>query len=883
MRVVCDDAARAILRCMTKRGTTRCVGMWAVLAALGGCATPTPVALDAAKVREEPAPQPDAAGDAATDATVDAPTDAGAPSDAMDADAPSPDADAPSPDADAPLPDADAPLPDVDAPELDADVAPPDAACPVPLTLCGAVCVDVSTDRMHCGGCGVACPRGTVCAGGECGAPRIHALHPPLVDGALGRIVLEGAFGTTASVTFPGVMDSMPATVLGPGRIAVSVPSNTTAGALRVNTEGATATSPVRFRRASFSLGLQPFRARYEQADYARQTPSLTTARVHAATFQSGLWLYLLGGADASGAPLNSIERAMINADGTLGAFQTTSATLGAQREGAAAVRVGDRVYLIGGARGTRLGTIERATVGADGVLDAFAPWSGGMVRPRSGHVAEVIGGYVYVFGGGSTVVERAPIQADGMLGDFADTGLRTLEGRGYATSQVVDGNVYLLGGMNGDVASRTIERAEVRGNGAVTPFAMAGMLQRPRAGAASVVLGDKVFVAGGTDGATALRSVERADIGAEGTLSGFASSEESTLSVARHGASAAQVGNYWYLVGGAGSEPLRGIDRAEVNVSGDLGAQQAPRGLASPRILQCAMAIGRHVYVVGGHGASPTELRRLERAELRDDGSLGEFMPYAVTGAGEVGERGSLTCAITGSFLHLLPGRYGSTYHSTRMSLPIRDDGSLGDATVTETGFNNVASRAAVIDDRLCVPGGYNDVRTSDQIYCAQILAGGSLGGFTALPSVALPEARYYNGVVVLGDSLFLVGGNNGVREFSTVVRCTLGAGGIVGCVPDRSALSQARYGALSNPLLGNRLLFIGGARGPTGLSTIERVPVASDGSLGSGAPDTSTSLLGARRYHSALVLENRLWLIGGDTGDPSSAVHANLAIDLR
>ncbi len=174
------------------------------------------------------------------------------------------------------------------------------------------------------------------------------------------------------------------ATVLGPGRAEVRVPPDATAGTLHVRTAGATATSPIRFRRASFALGLQPFRARYEQADYARQTPSLTTARVHAATFQSGLWLYLLGGADASGAPLNSIERAMINADGTLGAFQTTPATLGEPREGAAAVRVGDAVYLLGGAaRGMRLSTIERATVNADGVLGEVRTADGRAGAPR--------------------------------------------------------------------------------------------------------------------------------------------------------------------------------------------------------------------------------------------------------------------------------------------------------------------------------------------------------------------------------------------------------------------------------------------------------------------------------------------------------------------
>ncbi len=40
-----------------------------------------------------------------------------------------------------------------------------------------------------------------------------------------------------------------------------------------------------------------------------------------------------------------------------------------------------------------------------------------------------MIGGYVYVFGGGDERVERAAIEEGGRLGPFVDTGARTLEG----------------------------------------------------------------------------------------------------------------------------------------------------------------------------------------------------------------------------------------------------------------------------------------------------------------------------------------------------------------------------------------------------------------------------------------------------------------------
>lgn len=56
--------------------------------------------------------------------------------------------------------------------DLDAD-GPRDGggdgpACPAPRQLCGGACVDTRTDRAHCGGCNVTCPRALVCSGGSC-------------------------------------------------------------------------------------------------------------------------------------------------------------------------------------------------------------------------------------------------------------------------------------------------------------------------------------------------------------------------------------------------------------------------------------------------------------------------------------------------------------------------------------------------------------------------------------------------------------------------------------------------------------------------------------------------------------------------------------------
>lgn len=55
---------------------------------------------------------------------------------------------------------------------MDAAVARPDSgSCAAGWILCGAVCVDPTTDRAHCGGCGRVCGSGASCISGTCACP----------------------------------------------------------------------------------------------------------------------------------------------------------------------------------------------------------------------------------------------------------------------------------------------------------------------------------------------------------------------------------------------------------------------------------------------------------------------------------------------------------------------------------------------------------------------------------------------------------------------------------------------------------------------------------------------------------------------------------------
>ena len=99
------------------------------------------------------------------------------------------------------------------------------------------------------------------------------------------------------------------------------------------------------------------------------------------------------------------MERAPINADGTLGAFALVpDAALVLPRAGHASVKLGTWLYVVGGsgANGT-LSSVERAKINVDGSLGQFAMVPDvALTIARSGYTIAVIGNLLYVFGGAS-------------------------------------------------------------------------------------------------------------------------------------------------------------------------------------------------------------------------------------------------------------------------------------------------------------------------------------------------------------------------------------------------------------------------------------------------------------------------------------------------
>jgi hypothetical protein len=254
------------------------------------------------------------------------------------------------------------------------------------------------------------------------------------------------------------------------------------------------------------------------------------------------------------------------------------------------------------------------------------------LVTPRASHTAAMIGHELYIMGGVGSVgaltsIEQASLNADGSLGEFTASAAKLTTARHGHTSVVIGPNLYVLGGSDGGSALSTVERATIDRDGALGPFAtVSGVtLATARQGHTSIVVGNSLYVIGGLAD-RALDSVERATINADGSLEQFAPVARLQLTTARTGHSTTVVGRYLYVIGGTSNTGLlNDFERAPIEADGSLGpfAPVAGSTLSTPRSGHTTAMIGSGLYVVGGVGGGGP-LSSVERAPLDADGFVG-------------------------------------------------------------------------------------------------------------------------------------------------------------------------------------------------------------------------------------------------------------------
>jgi N-acetylneuraminic acid mutarotase len=681
--------------------------------------------------------------------------------------------------------------------------------------------------------------------------PQLVAIAP-VVANTNQMIALEGSFGAHVTVNFPGGV-SQDATVLGAHRAIVSVPVAATQGALSITTAGATV-GEIEFRHASFTMALGSFGL----ADSVRNGTQLATPRQLTASVVIANYVYVLGGENSTA--LGSIERATINGDGTLRPFATvTDVALMTPRSGHTAVALGNYLYVMGGRNGGALSSVERATINADGTLGAFAVLPDVFLdTPRYEHTSAVIGNYLYVIGGtnGGSLnsVERAVINPDSSLSGFtpvADASLRTARER--HTSAVIGNYLYVVGGIHGG-SLNSVERAAIAGDGLLGAFVPAPgvALATPRDGHASAVVGNNLYVLGGVSGFLPVSDVERATVNADGSLSSFAKEPAVSMALSPVGDTTVVIGNYLYLMGAF-------IARASIVGDGLLGAFAPAPGvsMATGRSRFVVFVANNFLYAVGGSGGPTT----VERAAINVDGSLERFAN--VSGVHLSEDRVAPASVVIGNRFYVLSGDGGNRPPTSTIDYaPIDPDGSLENFTPTIPLAGPVPEfTAVVLHNNIYAVSALPNQNFAQQ---ATISPDGSLGTFSGISGITLINQRSGYTTAVIGKYVYFVAGLS-LGPTTSVERATTDYNGTLSTFTTASQLVTSRYGQ-SGVVIGNYLYILGGYHnGGSPESSVERAAIAADGSVGAFAIVPGVNLVTPRFRHANIVIGNFLYVLGG------------------
>ena len=259
-------------------------------------------------------------------------------------------------------------------------------------------------------------------------------------------------------------------------------------------------------------------------------TSALNQGRFYLAAVSANGFLYAIGGGAGSlgdnNQPVNTVEKARIQADGSLGPWQPTTALM-TPRRGLKAVASKSHIYAIGGYNGVFLKSTEHAAISPDGEL---APWQ---IDPQESsmdryiHSAALYDKYLYVLGGhvqqslslGYGDVEMAIIQSDGKLSPWTVESSRLLIPRFIASAFARNQFLYILGGHNGTQRLSSVEFAPINRGGHVGEWQLTAPLNVARSAASISIYDEYIYVLGGIGDRQVLNSVEMAKQASNGHL----------------------------------------------------------------------------------------------------------------------------------------------------------------------------------------------------------------------------------------------------------------------------------------------------------------------------------------------------------------------------
>jgi hypothetical protein len=349
-------------------------------------------------------------------------------------------------------------------------------------------------------------------------------------------------------------------------------------------------------RLLSISLVLAGILGCQEELTWApawKQLNPLSTLRQGLAAVEVNGFIYAIGGAVGSEF-LASTEYAKIRKDGSLGPWKPGPSMHEARGYFDGVFHEG-YIYVVGGGNGEAghnlLRSVERARVQPDGTLSAWEKEAHEMVMPRRCSKIVLIDGSIYAVGGfgGDMLnsVEHARIEPGGGTGEWLEEPERLTTMRYISGVKSVDGIVYVVGNHEQErgSATRDVEWSKPVDEAGFGKWQKTSPLQVARFGLGLAVHGDHLYAIGGLNGPEYLDSIEVAPIHADGGLGSWRLLN-SKLSSKRAMMDIVAYKGWVYSIGGTGSNT---VEYATFNEEGEMGSWLNPAEFAAFEALKAA------------------------------------------------------------------------------------------------------------------------------------------------------------------------------------------------------------------------------------------------------------------------------------------------------
>jgi hypothetical protein len=312
-------------------------------------------------------------------------------------------------------------------------------------------------------------------------------------------------------------------------------------------------------------------------------TTTMPTPRRHASTVVANGYIYYVDGM-MTGNPVNAINYAKLNADGSVGAWSSTVG--GVSVYGAAVTVANGYMYIVGGCNDTSatascstnannaISTVSYAPIKPDGSLGSFITNPYSLPANRGFASLAVMNGYLYVIGGSNGVQTNpapqntmyyAKLNADGSVYNSGVAGGWSTASNGPGavygqTSFVANGAIYVVGGCTDTTG----------GNSCSTPSSTVEYITTPNFGGSwtattslpkatglhsSAVMNGNIYVLGGRSGGSPVSSVLYSKITSNGVANWYYTT---SLPAVRQGAPATANNGYVYVLGGYDGSSLQ-------------------------------------------------------------------------------------------------------------------------------------------------------------------------------------------------------------------------------------------------------------------------------------------------------------------------------------